>query len=328
MRAPSRRSASTRSPIGRSCMRGAPERRYSPPLKASTAARGRNAVPALPRRSSADLTGKSPPTPCTTAESPACLSILTPRRTRASSMTRVSSASRRSFTRVSPRESAASRSTRFEMLFEPGIFTVPCTRAIGSRSRNFTIRTPSGGPRPGGLFPLLGQGGVARAARRGGRPSFSRRHHPAAFGGTPPHKRRGKSRRCAHCASFSQRTAPRRSFSPPRTRRGGARSATGWSTSLLAATPPRRLRRHPSSKEEGKVQALPSLRVLQPAVARLARPREKAIERPGVAAREHPAHALQLAAVAVDLGEQRLAVRETDVPPHLRMAGGDAGEVA
>src|SRR5438445_7069642 len=189
----------------------------------------------------------------------------TPRSSRAFSITLVSSESSRFWTRVSPSASAASRSTRFEMLFEPGILTLPATRAIGSRSMNFTIRTSSGGPRPGGLFPLLGQGGVARAARRGGRPSFSRRHHPAAFGGTPPHKRRGKSRRCAHCASFSQRTAPRRSFSPPWTRRGGARSATGWSTILLAATPPRRLRRHPSSKEEGKIQALPSLRVLQPA---------------------------------------------------------------
>src|SRR5260370_40857892 len=84
-------------------------------------------------------------------------------------MTRVSYAWRRSLTGVSARESAARRSTRFEMLFEPGIFTVPATRAIGSRSRNFTLRAPSDGQRVGGLFPLLGQGGVARAARRGGR---------------------------------------------------------------------------------------------------------------------------------------------------------------
>src|SRR5207244_3816410 len=186
------------------------------------------------------------------------------------SITLVSSESSRFSTRVSPSASAASRSTRFEMLFEPGILTLPATRAIGSRSRNFTCPSASG------------------------------------------------------CAP----RAPRRSFSPPWTRRGGARSATGWSTILLAATPPRRLRRHPSSKEEGKIRALLSLRVLQPTLARLARPREKAVERPGVAARAHPAHALQLAPVAVDLGEQRLAVRETDVPPHLRMAGGDAGEIA
>src|SRR6266705_145103 len=488
MRAPSARNASTRPPIGRSCIRGAPESRYSPPASARTAVSGRKAVPALPRRRSADLTG-NPPTPCTTAESFACRSILTPRFPSASSMTWVSSASRRSFTRVSPRESAASRSTRLEMLFDPGILTVPCARAIGLRSRNLTCPSASarappaprrsfsppwkrrGGarsatgwstvllaatpprrvrrhpsskekrkiqalpslrvplpslrvlqpalarsPRPGGLFPLLGKGGVARAARRGGRPSFSRRHHPAAFGGTPPRKRSAKSRHCPHCASrcphcesFSQRSraprapavffpslekegwraqrdgvvdrpsrgdttpppsaapllerggenpgaaliarpaaliaspsasaralpAPRRSFSPPWKRRGGARSATGWSTALLAATPPRRLRRHPSSKEEGKIQALPSLRVplpslriLQPAVARSARSREKRMERPAVAALEHPLHALELPAVAGELGEQRLAVGEADIAPHLGVAGGDAGEIA
>src|SRR5207245_8574099 len=54
-------------------------------------------------------------------------------------------------------------------------------------------RPSASGPRPGGLFPLLGQGGVARAARRGGRPSFSRRHHPAAFGGTTHPQRREHS---------------------------------------------------------------------------------------------------------------------------------------
>src|SRR6266853_2170661 len=267
MRAPSRRNASTRSPIGRSCIRGAPESRYSPPASARAAASGRNAVPALPRRSSADLTGKLPPTPCTTAESPDCRSILTPRRASASSITRVSSESSRSFTRVSPSESAASRSTRLEMLFDPGIFTAPCTRAIGSRSRNFTLRAPSGGPRPGGLFPLLGQGGVARAARRGGRPSF-------------------------------------------------------------AATPPRRLRRHPSSKEEGKIQALPSFPVLQPAVARVARARDKRLERLRVAALEHSAQAFELSLVAAELGEQRLLVGDADIAPHFRIAPGDAREIA
>src|SRR5436190_14464044 len=192
----------------------------------------------------------------------------TPRSSRAFSITRVSSESSRFSTRVSPSESAASRSTRFEMLFDPGIFTVPCTRAIGSRSRNFTVRAPSGGPRPG------------------------------------------------------------RPFSPPWTRRGGARSATGWSTILLAATPPRRLRRHPSSKEEGKIQARRSFHVLQPAIARIACTGEKSLERPGVAALEHPLHALELPDVALELDEQRLLVGEADVAPHLRMASGDAGEIA
>ena len=40
MSAPSWRSASTRSPIGRSCMRGTPDRRYSPPDSASAAVTG------------------------------------------------------------------------------------------------------------------------------------------------------------------------------------------------------------------------------------------------------------------------------------------------
>src|SRR5258706_5987604 len=296
--APRLRNASTRSPIGRLCIRCVPERTYSPPTSASTAASGRKAVPALPKRSSAHLTGKCPPTPCTTAEPSGCRSILTPRRASASSMTCVSSASRRSLTRVSPLESAARRSPRFEMLFEPGIFTVPAACAIGSRSRNFTLRASSGDrfqieefhvtralrrsvpdrgisryarPQADGasalFFPLLGQGGVARAARRGGRPSF-------------------------------------------------------------AATPPRRLRRHPSSKEEGKIQAPPSFPVLQPALARVAGPREKRVQRLRVPALEHPAHALELGVVAVELGEQRLPVREADVAPHFRVAGGDAREIA
>src|SRR6266853_456087 len=280
MRAPSARNASTRPPIGRSCIRGAPESRYSPPASARTAVSGRKAVPAFLSARSADFTGNLPATPWTVTPS-GVRSTSTPRRASASSITWVSSASSRPRTRVLPRASAASRSTRFEMLFDPGIFTLPATRAIGSRSRNFT----------------------ARALRR---------------------------------------TAPRRSFSPPWTRRGGARSATGWSTLLLAATPPRRLRRHPSSKEEGKIQALPSLRVplpslrvplpslrvLQPAVARAPRPREKRMERPAVAALEHPLHALELPAVAGELGEQRLAVGEADIAPHLGVAGGDAGEIA
>src|SRR5438128_3388118 len=212
MRAPSRRNASTRSPIGRSCIRGAPESRYSPPASARAAASGRNAVPALPRRSSADLTGKLPPTPCTTAESSDRRSIPTPRRASASSITRVSSASSRSRTRVSPRAKAESRSTRFEMLFDPGILTVPAARPIGSRSRNFTTAG--------------------------------------------------------------------------------------------------------------------SLPVLEPALARVVRAGEERLEPLGVAALDHPAHAFEPAVVSAELGEQRLAVREADVAPHLGAARGNAGEIA
>src|SRR5437899_11517530 len=135
----------------------------------------------------------------------------TPRSSRAFSITLVSSESSRFSTRVSPSESAASRSTRFEMLFDPGSFTVPCARAIGPRSRNFTARS----------FP-----------------------------------------------------------------------------------------------------------VLEPALARGARLREERLERPGVAARQHPLHALELPAVAPELDEQGLAVREADIAPHLRVAPGDAREIA
>src|SRR5437867_4845326 len=207
MRAPSRRSASTRSPIGRPCIRGAPESRYSPPASARTAVSGRKAVPALPRRRSADLFGNDPPR--TVAES---RSMRTPRSSRASSITLVSSESSRFSTRVSPSASAASSSTRFEMLFDPGILTVPAARPIGSRSRNFTTAG--------------------------------------------------------------------------------------------------------------------SLPVLEPALARVVRAGEERLEPLGVAALDHPAHAVEPAAVAAELGEQRLAVREADVAPHLGVAGGDAGEIA
>src|SRR6267154_6344130 len=190
MRAPSARRASTRSPIGRSCIRGAPESRYSPPASARTA----------------DLFGNGPPR--TVAES---RSMRTPRSSSAFSITPVSSESSRFSTRVLPSASAASSSTRLEMLFDPGIFTVPCARAIGSRSRNFTARS----------FP-----------------------------------------------------------------------------------------------------------VLEPALARAARAGEKRLERLAVAALEHPLHALELPAVAPELGEQRLLVRDADVAPHLRVAPGDSGEIA
>src|SRR5882672_5220920 len=128
----------------------------------------------------------------------------TPRSSSAFSIRPVSSESSRFSMRVLPSASAASRSTRLEMLFDPGIFTVPCTRAIGSRSRNFTARS----------FP-----------------------------------------------------------------------------------------------------------VLQPAVARVARPREKRIQGLGIAALEYPAHPLELSLVAVELGDQGLAIGEADIAPHFRMAG-------
>jgi len=86
------------------------------------------------------LDRKTPPTPCTVAAS---RSTRTPRRASASSITPVSSESSRSRIFVSPFDSAASSSTRLEMLFDPGIFTVPLARRIGSRSRCFTASLPS-----------------------------------------------------------------------------------------------------------------------------------------------------------------------------------------
>src|SRR5262245_45266177 len=206
MRAPRLLSASTRSPIGLSCMRFTPESRYSPPQKASTAVSGRNAVPAFPSCSSADLIGNAPPTPWTVAAS-----SRTPRRAKACSITCVSSESSRSWIRVSPCASAASSSTRLEMLFDPGIVTVPQARAIGSRSRCFTSR---------------------------------------------------------------------------------------------------------------------SLTILDPPVARIAGVREQRLQPLAVAALEELPHARELSLVASQLGEQRLAVREADVAPHLRAARGGAREVA
>src|ERR1035437_7707537 len=50
-------------------------------------------------------------------------------------MWRVSSESSRSRMRVSPSASAASSRMRLEMLFDPGIFTVPVARRMGARSR-------------------------------------------------------------------------------------------------------------------------------------------------------------------------------------------------
>src|SRR5882672_577899 len=207
MRAPRLRSASTRSPIGRSCMRATPDSRYSPPQSASTAVSGRNAVPALPSCSSADLTGKAPPAPRTVASG----AMRTPRRPSASSITRVSSESSRSWIFVSPCDSAARSRTRLEMLFDPGILTVPQARAIGSRSRCFT---------------------------------------------------------------------------------GG------------------------------------SLTVLDPTVAGVAGAGEQRLQPLAVAALEQLAQPRQLALVAPQLGEQRLAVRHADVAPHLGAARGDAREVA
>jgi len=132
-----RRSGSTRSRIGRWCMRGLPISRYSPPDIASAAVSGRNAVPALPRNRSIFLHGM-PPAPLTTMLAKSRTSMTMSSFCSAPSITRVSSASSTPFSRVAPLASAESSSTRLEMLFEPGSRSVPLTRAIGGRSRWLT----------------------------------------------------------------------------------------------------------------------------------------------------------------------------------------------
>jgi hypothetical protein len=94
-------------------------------------------VPALPRNSSAWL-ARAATQPSMTAVVP---STTTPQPSwrSACSMTRVSSESSRSCTVVRPSHSAASSSTRLEMLLEPGRRTVPDTDAQRRNVEEFGI---------------------------------------------------------------------------------------------------------------------------------------------------------------------------------------------
>ena len=134
MAAPRPRSASTRSPIGRSCMRATPDRRYSPPHSASAAVSGRKAVPALPRNSSAALTGNAPPAPHTSVAPPSSRTAM-PSARKASSMYGVGI--ERVVQTLPPGQRGEQRYA-IEMLFDPGSLTVPETLRIGARSRNST----------------------------------------------------------------------------------------------------------------------------------------------------------------------------------------------
>ena len=87
--------------------------------------RGLNAVPALPKKSSAYLLGKLPPQPVTFQSVSLNFSSFTPSFSRASSIRAVSSETNKSRISVTPFASAANNSVRFEILFEPGSFTVP-----------------------------------------------------------------------------------------------------------------------------------------------------------------------------------------------------------
>src|SRR5207249_7471580 len=119
-------------------------------------------------------------------------------------------------------------------------------RALGPRDRieieefHVSFSQHSRTPRaPAVFFPSLDKEGW-RAQRDGVV------DHPSRGDSTPPPpaapllERGGENPGAAliahPSASARARRAPRRSFSPPWTRRGGARSATGWSTILLAAT--------------------------------------------------------------------------------------------
>ncbi len=139
MRAPSCRSASTKSPIGRSCMRATPDNSYSPPASASTAVSGRNAVPALPKNNLAALTGNIPPQPVITKVCVSRCSTATPSACSASSMRAVSSDNSTSRISVVPLASAASSRVRLEMLLEPGRFTLPCAVSSGGISRKSNL---------------------------------------------------------------------------------------------------------------------------------------------------------------------------------------------
>ena len=141
MRQPSRRSAATKSPMGRSCMRATPDSSCSPPSSASAAVSGRIAVPALPRKSRVGDAGARPPSPSISTSSARPSARRTPQPICASAcnITRVSSLSSRPRTRVAPSLKAASSSTRLEMLLEPGSRTRPCTARRAGTSRNSVV---------------------------------------------------------------------------------------------------------------------------------------------------------------------------------------------
>ncbi len=131
---------STKSPIGRSCMRGTPRNSKRPPwvaaITARAAVRGRMAVPALPRNRSACATASLPARPCTCTVAPPWRVMRQPSCSRAATMTRVSSESSRSWIWVVPSAKPASSRTRLEMLLEPGSCTLPEAATNGGRSRN------------------------------------------------------------------------------------------------------------------------------------------------------------------------------------------------
>ena len=133
---PSKRNASTKSPMGRSCMRATPLSVKSPPITANAAVRGRIAVPALPMKNSMGAACcNCPPNPLMVTVVPASCTPH-PSWRNATSMTRVSSESSKSWTTVVPWQSAESKRTRLEILLEPGRVIVPEALCNGGMSKN------------------------------------------------------------------------------------------------------------------------------------------------------------------------------------------------
>ena len=131
---------STRSPMGRSCMRGTPRSTKWPSSIARTAVNGRMAVPAFPRNRSVgdcgclQLSGKQAAMPSICTVVPDC-STRQPICCSAINMTRVSSESSTPCSVVPPLHKPASSSTRLLMLLEPGNCTDPCADCNGGISR-------------------------------------------------------------------------------------------------------------------------------------------------------------------------------------------------
>ena len=126
--APSARSASASTWIGRFAMASSPTSVTSPSTSAATAARNRTVVPLLPTKSGPSGACSRARPPCTIERvaGPAS-SMSMPMRVSAARMCRVSSLSSAPVSRVSPSASAASTRARLVMLFDPGTAQVTST---------------------------------------------------------------------------------------------------------------------------------------------------------------------------------------------------------
>ena len=149
---------------------------------------------------------------------------------------------------------------------------------------------------------------------------------PARVQATP--SARSASRMHARVVGVEQRRAML-GLAVARARRA---AACGWrcSSSPAAAPCPRRARAGARSRCARDLPPLVAVtrRPAQPGAARRARLANARSSAVAVACSISCAEALELVLVAAQLREQRVAVREADVAPHLRVARGDAREVA